>query len=91
MRGADVVVISVRGVGPGNTPEEAVTFRAATAYIEAASRLGKATPYVIQIGGGVTLYRNGVRIMDAFPPGTDRYALAQGHWLAMEAWRRAAR
>jgi putative NADH-flavin reductase len=64
VRGADVVVISVRGVGPGNTPQEAVTFRAATAYIEAASRLGDATPYVIQIGGGVTLYRDGTRIMD---------------------------
>ena len=87
VRGADVVVISVRGVGPGNTPQEAVTFRAATAYIEAASRLGDATPYVIQIGGGVTLYRDGVRIMDAFAPGTERYAQAQGHWLAMEAYQ----
>jgi putative NADH-flavin reductase len=90
VRGADVVVISVRGVGPGNTPQEAVTFRAATAYIEAASRLGQATPYVIQIGGGVTLYRDGVRIMDAFEPGTERYATAQGHWLAMEAYQRSA-
>ena len=87
VRGADVVVISVRGVGPGNTPQEAVTFRAATAYVEAASRLGKATPYVIQIGGGVTLYRKGVRIMDSFPPGTERYVTAQGHWLAMEAYQ----
>ena len=74
VRGADVVVISVRGVGPGNTPQEAVTFRAATAYIEAASRLGGATPYVIQIGGGVTLYRDGVRIMDTLPPGPERYS-----------------
>jgi len=90
VRGADVVVISVRGVGPGNTPQEAVTFRAATAYIEAASRLGDAAPYVIQIGGGVTLYRDGVRIMDTFPPGTERYALAQGHWLAMEAYQHSA-
>jgi hypothetical protein len=83
-------VISVRGVGPGNTPQEAVTFRAATAYIEAASRLGDATPYVIQLGGGVTLYRDGVRIMDAFEPGTERYAQAQGHWLAMEAYQHSA-
>ena len=89
VRGADVVVISVRDDGPGNTPQEAVTFRAATAYIEAASRLGKATPYVIQIGGGITLYRDGVRIMDAFEPGTERYAQAQGHWLAMEAYRQS--
>jgi putative NADH-flavin reductase len=90
VRGADVVVISVRDGGTGNTPEEAVTFRAAKAYIEAASRLGDKTPYVIQIGGGVTLYRDGVRIMDAFPPGTERYAVAQGHWLAMEAYRHSS-
>ena len=90
VRGANVVVISVRGVGPGNTPQEAVTFRAATAYIEAASRLGDATPYVIQIGGGVTLYRDGVRSMDTLPPGTERYAVAQGHWLAMEAYQHSA-
>lgn len=93
VRGADVVVISVRGVGPGNTPQEAVNFRAATAYIEAASRLGDATPYVIQIGGGVTLYRDGVRIMDtlaAARPGTETYASVHGHWLAMEAYQKSA-
>jgi len=93
VRGADVVVISVRGVGPGNTPQEAVTFRAATAYIEAASRLGDATPYVIQIGGGVTLYRDGTRIMDGpqfARPGTETYASVNGHWLAMEAYQNSA-
>src|SRR5262245_61148510 len=25
--------------------------------------------------------------MDSFAPGTERYALAQGHWLAMEAYQ----
>ena len=87
VRGADVVVISVRGVGPGNTPQEAVTFQTARAYIEAASRLGDATPYVIQIGGGVTLYRDGVRIMDTLHQARRGAAVAQGHWLAMEAYQ----
>jgi putative NADH-flavin reductase len=89
VRGADVVVISVGGVGPGNTPEEAVAFRAAEAYIEAASRLGDATPYVIQVGSGTTLNTNGVRVLDTLDiqPGTPVYALFQGHWLALEAYR----
>ena len=51
--GADVVVISVRGVGPSNTPQEAVTFRAATGYLEAASRLGDATT-TLTLGAGMT-------------------------------------
>jgi hypothetical protein len=89
--GADAVIISVGGVGPGNTPEEAVAFRAANAYIEAASRLGDATPYVIQVGSGTTLNTNGVRVLDTLDiqPGTTVYALFQGHWLALEAYRQS--
>jgi hypothetical protein len=89
VRGADAVIISVGGVGPGNTPEEAVAFRAANAYIEAASRLGDATPYVIQVGSGTTLNTNGMRVLDTLDiqPGTPVYALFQGHWLALEAYR----
>lgn len=94
VRGADAVVISVRGfTGPGNKPEEAVTFRGATAYIEAASRLGDATPYVIQVGGGATLYRDGARVMDTLEfarPGTEAYGGFQGHVLALEAYRNSA-
>jgi putative NADH-flavin reductase len=86
------VVISVRGIGPGNTPEEAVTFRAATAYIEAASRLGDAIPYVVQVGSGLTLYRDGARVMDTlgFEPGTPVHGQSHGHWLAMEAYQNSA-
>jgi len=94
VRGADVVVISVRGfVAPGNRPEDAVTFRAATAYIEAASRLGDATPYVVQVGSGGTLYRDGARVMDGpqfARPGTEGHGGFNGHWLAMEAYQNSA-
>lgn len=87
--GADAVVIAVNGIGPGNTPEEAVTYRAARAYIEAASRLGDATPHVIQVGGGTTLYTDGVLGLDAanLEPGTRLHGLFWGHWQALEAYR----
>jgi putative NADH-flavin reductase len=90
VKDADAVIISVGGVGPDNTPEEAVPFLAAKAYIEAASRLGDATPYVIQVGSGTTLNNaNGVRVLETLDiePGTPQYALFQGHWLALEAYR----
>ena len=89
VQGADAVIIAVGGVGPGNTPEEAVAFRGAKAYIEAASRLGDAIPYVLQVGSGTTLNTNGVRVLATLDiePGTPRYALFQGHWLALEAYR----
>jgi uncharacterized protein len=87
--GVDAVIIAVSGIGPDNTPDEAVTSRAAKAYIAAAARLGDATPYVIQVGGGTTLYTNGVRGLDAakLEPGTRLYGLYWGHWQALEAYR----
>jgi uncharacterized protein len=89
VQGADTVIIAVGGVGPGNTPEEAIAFRGAMAYVEAASRLGDATPYVIQVGSGTTLNTNGVRVFDTLDlePGTPVHGLFQGHWLALEAYR----
>lgn len=89
---ADAVIIAVGGVGPGNTPEEAVAYRAAEAYKAAAARLGDATPYVIQVGSGTTLNTNGVRVFETLDlePGTYQYALFQGHWLALEAYRDSA-
>ena len=91
VQGADAVIIGVGGVGPGNTPEEAIAFRGAEAYIEAASRLGDATPYVIQVGSGTTLNTNGVRVFDTLDlePGTFVHGLFQGHWLALEAYRQS--
>ena len=91
VRGADAVIIAVGGIGPGNTPEEAVAYRAAKAYIEAAAQLGDATPYVIQVGSGTTLNTNGVRVFDTLDlqPGTPVHGLFQGHWLALEAYRQS--
>jgi putative NADH-flavin reductase len=87
----DAVIISVGGIGSGNTPQEAVTNRAARAYIEAAGRLGAATPHVIQIGGGTTLYTDGVLGLDdpniSLEPGTRLHGLYFGHWQALEAYR----
>lgn len=90
IEGADAVIISVTGIGPGNTPEEAITFRSAMAYIQAASELGDATPYVIQVGSGSTLFTDGERVMDTLgfvEPGTVVHGQFHGHWLAMEAYQ----
>ena len=91
VEGADAVIVAVGGVGPGNTPEEAVAYRGALAYIEAASRLGAATPHVIQVGSGTTLNTNGVRVFETLDlePGTFVHGLFQGHWLALEAYRQS--
>ena len=89
VQGADAVIIAVGGVGPGNTPEEAVAYRGTLAYIEAASRLDDATPHVIQVGSGTTLNTDGVRVFETLDlePGTFVHGLFQGHWLALEAYR----
>lgn len=92
VQGADTVIISVGGVGPGNTPEEAISYRASLAYIEAASQLGDATPYLLQVGSGTTLNVDGVRVFETLDlePGTTRHGLYQGHWLALEAYRQSS-
>ena len=91
VRGADAVIIAVGGVGPGNTPEEAVAYLGANAYIEAASRLGEATPHVVQVGSGTTLNTDGVRVFETLDlePGTFVHGLFQGHWLALQAYRQS--
>ena len=86
---ADAVIIAVSGVGEDNSPDSATTYRAAVTYIEAASRLGDEAPHVIQVGGGTTLYDNGVHGIDnpELEPGTRRHGLFVGHWQALEAYR----
>lgn len=88
VQSADAVIVAVGGVGPGNTAEEAIAFLGAKAFIVAASRLGDATPHVIQVGSGTTLNTNGVRVFDTLDlePGTFVHGLFQGHWLALEAY-----
>jgi len=92
VKGADAVIVSVGGVGAGNTPEEAYAYLGTKAYIEAASELGADTPYVIQVGSGTTLNTDGVRVFDTLDlePGTMMHGLFQGHWLALEAYRQSA-
>ena len=91
VRGADAVIIAVGGVGAGNAPETAVAYLGAKAYIEAAARLGDATPYVIQVGSGTTLNTDGVRVLDTIDlePGSFVHGLYYGHWLALEAYRQS--
>jgi putative NADH-flavin reductase len=91
VRGADTVIIAVGGVGAGNAPETATAFLGAKAYIEAASRLGAATPYVIQVGSGTSLDTNGVRVIDTLDlePGSFVHGLFYGHVLALDAYRNA--
>ena len=84
--GVDAVVITVRGIGPGNTPEEAVTSIAAETFVEAAGVLGEGAPRVIQVGGGTTLRIDGVYGFDnpEIEPGTAQHGNAFGHWRAIE-------
>lgn len=89
IRGADAVILSVRGAGPNNLPEESLDCIASKAFIAAARRLGISAPRVIQLGGGSTLYTNGVMGLDARPAteGTAQHGLVWGHWLALQNYR----
>jgi uncharacterized protein len=90
IEGADAVVISVRGPGPNNYPEETLNNRASKTFIAASRSLGEnAAPRVIQLGGGSTLYTNGVLGLDARPgtEGTPQHGLVWGHWLALQNYR----
>ncbi len=89
--GVDAVVITVRGIGPGNTPEEAVTSIAAETFIRAAETLGAEAPRVIQVGGGTTLRVDGEYGFDnpEIEPGTPQHGNAFGHWRAIEAYSAA--
>lgn len=87
--GADAVVVSVRGYGPNNYPEETLNNRASKTFIAASRALGETAPRVIQLGGGSTLYSNGVLGLDARPDteGTPLHGLVWGHWLALQNYR----
>lgn len=89
IRGADAVILSVRGAGPNNLPEESLDYIAAKVFIAAARKLGNAAPRVIQLGGGSTLLTNGVLGLDARPSteGTAQHGLVWGHWLALQSYR----
>ena len=89
IEGADAVVISVRGPGPNNFPEETLNNRASKTFIAASRALGEDAPRVIHMGGGSTLYTDGVLGLDARPgeEGTPLHGLVWGHWLALNNYR----
>ncbi len=89
IRGADVVIVSVGGNGVDDTPENSVVNQAALTFIQAARKLGDASPRVIQMGGGTTLLSNGVLGLDNLDveEGTARHGRYYGHWLALQNYR----
>lgn len=89
IRGADTVVVSVRGAGPNSYPEETLNNRVSKTFIAASRSLGETAPRIIQLGGGSTLYSNGVLGLDARPgeEGTPLHGLVWGHWLALQNYR----
>ena len=86
---ADAVIFSLSGVGPGNTPAEATTVRAAATFIQASNQLRDAAPRAVQVGGGTTLRINGVLGLDNLDveEGTPRHGQYYGHWLALETYQ----
>jgi hypothetical protein len=89
IKGADAVILSVRGSGPNNFPEESLDAVASKVFIAASRRLGKDAPRVLHLGGGSTLYTKGVLGLDARPSteGTAQHGLVWGHWLALQNYR----
>jgi putative NADH-flavin reductase len=91
IRGVDVVIVSVGGNGIDYTPENSAANQAALTFIQAARQLGAAAPRVIQMGGGTTLFNNGVFGLDLLDveEGTARHGLYYGHWQALLNYRAA--
>jgi len=89
IKDADAVVLSVRAAGPNNYPEETLNNRASKVFIAASRELGDSAPRVVQLGGGSTLFTNGVLGLDARPgeEGTRQHGLVWGHWLALQNYR----
>ena len=89
IQGVDAVILSVRGYGPNNYPEETLNNRSSKTFIAASRQIGHDAPRVIHLGGGSTLYSNGVLGLDAQPKteGTLLHGLIWGHWLALQNYR----
>jgi uncharacterized protein len=89
INGADAVILSVRGYGPNNFPEETLNNRSSKTFIAVSREMGNDAPRVIQLGGGSTLYTNGVLGLDTQTrdEGTPLHGLVWGHWLALQNYR----
>lgn len=75
IKGADAVIISLRGNGADNSAQETATYKGAATYIEAARALGKDAPPVLQVGNQATLF-NGDEI--GFDRGVAQNRYAEG-------------
>lgn len=86
IRGADAVIISVRGNGADNSAEEEVDTKASLTYIAAAHRLGAQAPRVLQVGNQATLYRNGVQGLKSgkYEEGSAFYGRVKAHQLVLD-------
>ncbi len=86
IRGADAVILSVRGNGADNSAEEEVDNKASLTYIAAAGRLGAQAPRVLQVGNQATLYRNGVQGLKSgkYEEGTAFYGRVKAHQLVLD-------
>lgn len=90
--GADAVIMSLRGNGEDNSPEQTATYKGAASYIQAARILGEDTPRVLQVGNQATLYRNGVKGFDAamasnrYPEGTPLHGRVLAHLLIIDLY-----
>lgn len=89
INGTDVVVLSVRGYGPNNLPEETTNNRSSLTFIQAARQLGEASPRGIHLGGGSTLNSNGQLLLEtrSAVEGTEQHGLAWGHWFTLQNYR----
>lgn len=95
--GADVVIVSVRGVDASKKPENSTHAKAAKTMIATSRRLGQDAPRIIQVGGGATLYVGDKQLFFKLPfyyrlffrEGTRAHAVMRGHHVALENYRRA--
>ena len=90
---ADVVVVSVHGLGDPLTADHTVQNRAAINLIEAVRQLGNRAPRIVQVGGATTLHPDLATTIENLPEAAQRdpgrRAMHLGHWFALESYRAA--
>ena len=94
--GADAVIMSLRGNGADNSPEQTATYKGAATYIQAAEILGAETPRVLQVGNQATLSQNDVLSFDAamaqnrYPEGSALHGRVLAHLLIIDLYEAAS-
>jgi len=95
IKGADAVIMSLRGNGADNSAEETATYKGAATYIEAAKVLGEETPPVLQVGNQATLYSGDVISFDRgveqnrYAEGSAMYGRVYAHLLIIDLYEAA--